>query len=261
MAEQHRKYTKIPFPKVRQPIADALRQAKRMNTIYALFEVDVTDTRRHIREYRVKKGSPLSLTSFLTFCLAQAVAENKQIQAYRSGGKLIIYDDVDIAVAIEREFEGDKIPINPHVIKAANRKTLSEIQNEISNSKSEDLNKSPNKWLIRMYWYTPGFFRNLLWHTWLNSPYWRNRLTGTVGISSVGTFGKGAAWAIPVSTYTLSITVGDVSDKLTMLNGRVETREILNLTASFDHDIIDGAPAARFVQQYKELIENGTGLQ
>ncbi len=200
------------------------------------------------------------MTSFLTFCLAQAVAENKPIQAYRSGGRLIIYDDVDVAVAIEREFEGDKIPINPHVIKAANLKTLTEIQNEISSSKSEDINQSPNKWLIQMYWYTPGFLRNLLWHTWLTSPYWRNRLTGTVGISSVGTFGKGTAWAIPVSTYTLSITVGNVSDKLIMKNGKTEVREMLSLTASFDHDVIDGAPAARFIQQFKELIENGIGL-
>ena len=40
----------------------------------------------------------------------------------------------------------------------------------------------------------------------------------------------------------------------------VAVREYLSLTASFDHNIIDGAPAARFCQWFKELIESGYGL-
>ena len=34
-------------------------------------------------------------------------------------------------------------------------------------------------------------------------------------------------------------------------------REILDITASFDHEIVDGAPAARFMKQYAELVEDG----
>jgi pyruvate/2-oxoglutarate dehydrogenase complex dihydrolipoamide acyltransferase (E2) component len=43
-------------------------------------------------------------------------------------------------------------------------------------------------------------------------------------------------------------------------NGRIAIREYLSMTISFDHDIIDGAPAARFTQRLKELIESGDGL-
>ena len=43
-------------------------------------------------------------------------------------------------------------------------------------------------------------------------------------------------------------------------NGRIAIREYLSMTISFDHDIIDGAPAARFTQRLKELIESGYGL-
>jgi pyruvate/2-oxoglutarate dehydrogenase complex dihydrolipoamide acyltransferase (E2) component len=254
-------YRMIPFPKVRQPIVDALRQAKRMNVMQALLEVDVTDARRIVKEFRVKTGKPLSFTTFLTFCLAHAVAENKSVQAYRKGGKLIIFDDVDIAVTIEREFEGDKIPISPLVVKAANRKTHSEIHNEISNAKAENINKPPNNRLINLYWYAPGFIRSLLWHIWLGSPYWRKRLTGTVGFSALGMFGKGTGWGIPVSTYSLSITMGTIGQKPALIDGKLETREFLDLTASFDHDVIDGAPAARFITQFKELIESSYGLR
>jgi hypothetical protein len=76
----------------------------------------------------------------------------------------------------------------------------------------------------------------------------RKRLTGTEGLSAVGIFGKGQGWGIPVSTYTLCITVGALSEKPAFIDGQTELREHLALTASFDHDIIDGAPATRFVR-------------
>jgi len=44
------------------------------------------------------------------------------------------------------------------------------------------------------------------------------------------------------------------------VDDKIEIREYLNVTISFDHDIVDGAPAARFTQRLKELIESGSGL-
>ncbi len=38
------------------------------------------------------------------------------------------------------------------------------------------------------------------------------------------------------------------------------SREILNLTVLFDHDVVDGAPATRFTHRLVELIESGFGL-
>jgi pyruvate/2-oxoglutarate dehydrogenase complex dihydrolipoamide acyltransferase (E2) component len=255
------KFTERPFPKVRQPIIDALRRAKNMNVIHALLEIDVTDSRRLIREFRKKTGKPLSFTTFLIFCLAQAIDENKMMQAYRSGGRLIIYDDVDVAVDIERDFSGEKSPIYPHVIKAANTKTMRQIHDEVSEAVAENLNKSSIRSLVNLYWYSPGFIRSILWRRWLGSAAWRKRLTGTVGLSAVGMFGKGPGWGIPISTYTLSITVGAISVRPALIDGQLQEREYLALTASFDHDIIDGAPAARFGQRLREYIESGHGLK
>jgi pyruvate/2-oxoglutarate dehydrogenase complex dihydrolipoamide acyltransferase (E2) component len=48
--------------------------------------------------------------------------------------------------------------------------------------------------------------------------------------------------------------------KPAVIEGRVEPREILNLTVLFDHDSVDGAPATRFVKRLVELIESGYGL-
>jgi len=83
---------------------------------------------------------------------------------------------------------------------------------------------------------------------------------GTVGITAVGMFGKGAGWGIPPALPTLMITLGGIGAKPGVVDGHIAIRDYLSMTISFDHDIIDGAPAARFTERLKELIESGYGL-
>jgi pyruvate/2-oxoglutarate dehydrogenase complex dihydrolipoamide acyltransferase (E2) component len=54
--------------------------------------------------------------------------------------------------------------------------------------------------------------------------------------------------------------VFDEVDVVTLIEGRIEIREYLNLTSTFDHDVVDGTPAARFAQRLKELLESGYAL-
>ena len=58
----------------------------------------------------------------------------------------------------------------------------------------------------------------------------------------------------------LTVTLGGIAEKPGVVDGRIEIREYLCVTVSFDHDIIDGAPAARFTRQFRELVESGYGL-
>ena len=76
-------------------------------------------------------------------------------------------------------------------------------------------------------------------------------MNGTVSLTSVGMFGNGVGWGIPVSNHTLQITPGGIGEKPAFVNGQVENREYLCATISIDHDIVDGAPAARFRQRLK----------
>jgi pyruvate/2-oxoglutarate dehydrogenase complex dihydrolipoamide acyltransferase (E2) component len=86
-------------------------------------------------------------------------------------------------------------------------------------------------------------------------------MAGTVGISSVGMFGKDhAGWGISAGTHGLDLVVGGIARKLAEVDGRIESRQMLSLTIIFDHDVIDGAPAARFTRRLVELIESGSGL-
>ena len=81
-------------------------------------------------------------------------------------------------------------------------------------------------------------------------------------VTSVGMFGKGGGWGIGfLPTHTLGLTVGGIAQKPGVHDGQVEVREYLNLTISFDHDIVDGAPAARFTRKLVELIETASLLE
>jgi pyruvate/2-oxoglutarate dehydrogenase complex dihydrolipoamide acyltransferase (E2) component len=73
-------------------------------------------------------------------------------------------------------------------------------------------------------------------------------------------FGEGGGWGIPLVPATLMLTLGGIAEKPGIVDGRIEPREYLSLTISLDHDIIDGAPAARFAARLKALIECGYGL-
>jgi pyruvate/2-oxoglutarate dehydrogenase complex dihydrolipoamide acyltransferase (E2) component len=57
------------------------------------------------------------------------------------------------------------------------------------------------------------------------------------------------------------LIVGGIARKPAVIEERVEPRDILDLTVAFDHDVVDGAPAARFVKRLVELIESGYGLE
>jgi pyruvate/2-oxoglutarate dehydrogenase complex dihydrolipoamide acyltransferase (E2) component len=87
-------------------------------------------------------------------------------------------------------------------------------------------------------------------------------LGGTVGVTAVGMFGEGhSGWGIFPTNQVLGLVVGSIAWKPVVVSGRIEPREVLHLTMVFDHEVIDGAPAARFARRLVELVESGYGLE
>jgi pyruvate/2-oxoglutarate dehydrogenase complex dihydrolipoamide acyltransferase (E2) component len=253
----HTDGTIFPFPKMRRAAVEFMREAQRQHSVHALIEVDVTKPRQCLRAYKARTGESLSFTAFIITCLAKAVDGNKSVQAYRKGRhQLIVFDEVDVITMIEREVGGRKMPAD-HIIRAANTKTFREVHNEIRAAQVEKVEKF--KWLERLASW-PTFITGFVWWALRHDPYLRKRFGGTVGVTSVGMFGIGAGWGITIPYGPLSLVLGGIAEKPGVVDGRIEIREYLCLTISFDHDIIDGAPAARFTQQLKKMIESGFGL-
>jgi pyruvate/2-oxoglutarate dehydrogenase complex dihydrolipoamide acyltransferase (E2) component len=259
-------YHVVEFPTERRGMAAYLDLKSGRHVMYALLEVDVTDARKFIADYKASTGEQLSFTGYLISCLARAVDEDKSVQAYRKGRKqLVLFDDVDVGFMIELK-KGEQTILTGHVIRHANRMTFWEINQEIrsvqSNQAPSDAeNVSRFRSALLLPWPLSGIFK-AIFRTILNhNPTIITSMAGTVGISSVGMFGKGhSGWGIASGSHVLDLVVGGTSRKLAEVDGRIEPRDLLSLTIIFDHDIIDGAPAARFTRKLVELIESGYGL-
>lgn len=86
-------------------------------------------------------------------------------------------------------------------------------------------------------------------------------MQGTVEITSVGMFGGGhSSWGLTPTPQSLGLVVGGTALKPVVVEGRIEPRELLDLTVMFNHNVIDGALATRFTRRLVELIESGYGL-
>jgi pyruvate/2-oxoglutarate dehydrogenase complex dihydrolipoamide acyltransferase (E2) component len=110
----------------------------------------------------------------------------------------------------------------------------------------------------------PFFVRRAVyWNRLFRDPFRVNRLMGTVSVTSVGMFGKvsgGSSWGIPVEFHPLTVALGAIARRPAMVGEGVEAREFLGMTIVFDHDVVDGAPVAMFLQRLRELMESGYGL-
>jgi len=192
------KYEVVPYPKLRRVLEIMYPSVKRKPMIHGLLEVDVTRARAHLRDHKAKTGESLSFTAFIITCLARAVDESKSLHACRKGSKhLVLFDEVDVATAIEREVAGQKQPI-VYIIRTANKKTFREIHHEIRAAQVQDVAKATVG--FKLVQYLPAFlFRFLLWMLG-RDPQQMKKYVGTVALSAVGMFGKGAGWGIPPAT-------------------------------------------------------------
>lgn len=80
---------------------------------------------------------------------------------------------------------------------------------------------------------------------------------GKEAVTAVGMYTRGTVWFITHGSATVLITVGNINQKVIEMDGNFVTREHLCITASFDHNIVDGTPAARFMDQLAETIKSG----
>jgi pyruvate/2-oxoglutarate dehydrogenase complex dihydrolipoamide acyltransferase (E2) component len=249
-----------PFPPIRQATIDLLGAASRKHMIHGLVEIDVTKPRQIIERIKLTRGESISFTAFIIYCCAKAVAMNKHMHAYRDWrNRLVLFDNVDVSTTVERVVDGRK-QVVPAVIRGANHKSVQELHHEIRNIQVQKAQKADVYRTMRWYLAIPFFIRRLFFPILNRAPQLMKKKSGTIMVTSVGMFGQGAGWGIPIASHTLNVTAGSIVNRPCLDNGQLENREHLCLTISFDHDIIDGAPAARFIQRFKEFIASGSGL-
>lgn len=249
------------YPKLRNFVLDVMAEGRRKNTINLLFEADFTPIRRHLARYSEETGARISLTTYIAKSLACAIDEDRSMHAYRHGkAKLVVFDEIDLSVMVERNIEGGTLPV-AYIVRSANSKSLGEIHKELQAAKVAPLGEhGPMSALEKYFFELPSPLRKIVWFFIRRDPYLFKQLAGTVGITSMGMHASGPAVLIPITPMTLTLSIGSVSKRLVLENGCPIEREIIQLNLGADHDIIDGAPLIRFADRFKKILEEGCAL-
>lgn len=261
MTRPEERYDLRPFPKIRRAYVDVMREGHRRHIIHGLVEVDVTDARTAIRQRAATGEPPLSFTGFIVACVGQAVDADRMLHAHRWGRhKLVLFDNVDVNLQLEQtQPDGTRI-IQSRIVRDINHRTVEDISAEIR--KAQSVTRADRRRLRGTLAFVslPTPLRGLLWRLMMARPWATKRFGGTIAVSSVGMFGTSLGWGIPITPATLMVTIGGIGPRPALVDGKWVARDHLSLTISVDHDIVDGAPAARFVERLRRTIEDATGL-
>lgn len=248
-------YRSIPLTFNRKAVIASATVTKEKNAFHSITEVDISIPRRLINDYSRKTGIKLSLTAYVVTCLAHTIKEHPLLNSFIKGNKQIILDEVTVSVLIERDIKGEKVP-EPVAIRNAQSKTYIQINNEIRAAQNLQGQQLGN--LSKMTWirFIPGFLmRSFIRIADKNIKMGKHY--GKVAVTAVGMFNKTSVWFIPHGTATVLITVGGINSKLVKEGDEIIEKEHLCLTVSFNHDIVDGAPASRFMNQLLETVKSG----
>jgi len=249
------------IPRSRLATFDVCAISDSRNYISAMLELDVTETRRKIRQMR-KSGERVSFNAYLIKVIGTAVERHQEVAAFRySKRRLMVFNDVNISTVVEKSVRGTKVPI-PIVIEQVPLKTAAQITAEIEEARNRIISGKDvvigreTKWYENIYFSMPGFIRRTIMKTMLRFPESTFRRMGNVMVSYPGMVGSVNGWFIHKSIHPLSFGIGSVIKKPVVVDDQVQIREILNMTVLMDHDVIDGAPMARLIKEINNILLN-----
>jgi hypothetical protein len=167
----------------------------------------------------------------------------------------------------------------PHIMRNANRRSIADITDEIRSVQRRP-EASPQHHHGRGQGRNNMAARMPRWMRVRRHPHQLKRLMGTVIVTSVGMFGQAGAGGggeggfgigfLPL--HNLGVTVGGISTQAAPHDNHndesgggekdhfhprpPQMQEYLHLTLAFDHDVVDGAPAARLTQRLVQIMES-----
>jgi pyruvate/2-oxoglutarate dehydrogenase complex dihydrolipoamide acyltransferase (E2) component len=235
--------------------------------IYGDIEIDAGALLSFIEDVRAKTGTRVTVTHLVGKAVAQGLALYPELNTYRSRGRFVPHESVDIffvvAVADGRDLSGVKV-------READQKSVVEIAEELASRAArirsgEDRDFGRSKRLIDAA-PTPLLRMGLRL---------ADRLTGDMSVdlaryglpreafgsamvTSVGMFGVQRAFG-PLSPYyriPFLALVGEVTERAVVIDGDIVARPMLTISATMDHRYLDGVHAARLSKAVRAYLES-----
>lgn len=165
----------------------------------------------------------LSFNDLVVKAVAASLTKHPAINSSWLGDKIRFNKDINIGVAVAVE-DGLLVP----VIRYANMKTLSQINTEVKTlaGKAKERKLQPDE-----------------------------MQGNTFTISNLGMFGIDEFTAIINPPDACILAVGGIFEKPIVKNGEIVVGNIMKVTLSCDHRVVDGATGAQFLQTFKDIME------
>jgi len=213
----------IPLTGIKKTAAERVSLSARtapQSTI--TMEVDMSNT------VKLRERVHVSYTDMLVKAVAKALAEHPIMNSTLENEKIKIFADINVGVAVATE-RGLIVP----VIHNADRKTLEEIA-----SVSRELIEKTKQGRLT-----------------------KEELTGgTFTITNLGMYEVDVFTPIVNPPETAILGVGRVVERPVVVDKQMVVRPVMQLSLTFDHRVVDGAPAAKFLQKVKQVMENPNAL-
>ena len=224
----------IPLTAMRRTIARRLSQS--MQTAPHIYVTSVIDTgklaslRQQINDFAATDPEPVkvSFDALIVKAVALALTRMPEINVSFADDRLIMKKQINIGVAVSLE-QGLIVP----VIRNANQRGILDIARDIRR-----LAEAARTGKLRPEDYSGGTFT----------------------ISNLGMYDVESFTAVINQPEAAILAIGSIIPTPAVVDGQVMVRDRMHVTLSADHRAIDGAPAARFLQQLKHLLEEPFGL-
>ena len=209
----------IPLVGIRKTTAERLSHSMRTAPHSTItMEVDMTNA------VKLHKETAASYTDLLVKAVATALKEHPFLNATLEDEQIKILDDVNIGVAVATE-KGLLVP----VVHNADRKTLREISARVKELVEKAIQSKLSK---------------------------EDLTGGTFTISNLGMYDVDVFIPIINPPETAILGIGRIAERPTLVNDQLTTKPVMQLSLSYDHRIVDGAPAAQFLQNVKHVLES-----
>jgi len=220
-----------PMTGLRHLIADRMAQSAHTNAPVTLTtEADATGLVRLRAEWKADPQTPVvpSYNTLLAKLVAKALLEHPELNASLDSDEIVYWETVHIGIAVDSE-RGLVVPVFRDVQAKSVRELALEMEELLSRANEGEA--MPDE------------------------------LTGsTFTITNLGLYEIDAFTPIINPPECAVLGVGRLKDKWVVVEGTPVVRTMLALSLTFDHRLVDGAPAARFLQRIKQLIEHSYHL-
>jgi pyruvate/2-oxoglutarate dehydrogenase complex dihydrolipoamide acyltransferase (E2) component len=246
----------LPFPSSRRAVTAAVRAGRRILPMHGLLDVDVTEARRLL----AGSEPPQSMTAFVIAATARAVAAHPEVHVYRDWrGRLVRHRHVDVQTLVEVPTGQGPFGL-VHVVRDADVRGVGDLSAELQAVKADPSSTPSGRALERLAplaGRVPGVFPAM--YAVMGRSVRAHELAGTVQVTAVGMFAGGGGFALaPPTLASLLVVVGGLSRRPRVIGDQFVVRDVLDLTVTIDHNVVDGAPATRFGADLRRRMEHPT---